>query len=159
MAPKTPKARRASSSASASDVSGQEGPSTNDDPVQPNSPIQAADEQMATQSSSNLQAVDDDERVVKLLTMIQSNVPSHILSSSDPKVSEAWESVVNGVGANLLENSFGTVSAELMVTGPSSPEELSPIIPTSSSQSLLQEGGDESGRPSRPVSAMWGISL
>ena len=147
MAPKTPKARRASSSASASDVSGQEGPSTNDDPVQPNSPIQAADEQMATQSSSNLQAVDDDERVVKLLTMIQSNVPSHIISSSDPKVSEAWESVVNGVGANLLENSFGTVSAELMVTGvrswvqtldPSSPEELSPIIPTSSSQSLLQ---------------------
>ena len=126
MAPKTPKARRASSSASASDVSGQEGPSTIDDPVQPKSPIQAADEQMATQSSSNLQAVDVD----------------------DERVSEAWESVVNGVGANLLENSFGTVSDELMVTGvrswvqtldPSSPEELSPIIPTSSSSEMAME--------------------
>ena len=115
MAPKTPKARRASSSASASDVSGQDGPSTNDDPVQPSSTLQATDEQMATQPSSTLQAAD--ERMATLLTMIQSNIPAQIATSSDPMVSREWESVVSGVGANLLENSFGAMSPEIMVAG------------------------------------------
>ena len=76
-----------------------------------------------------------------------SSTPAHIAGSSDPTVPLLWDTAISDVGASVLENPFGAMSTEIMVSGVLSwvhtlelfsPDELAQPTLASSYYSLLQ---------------------